>query len=195
MARLEKEAVIKEEYGLKNKKELWKMESKLRSYKKQAKQLAARTDPQSEKEKQQLFASLFRMGLIEGEAKLDNILDLDLRDVLNRRLQTQVLRKGLARTIDQARQMVVHEHVMVNGKKIDAPSYLVLRDEEDKISFAPDSSFLNVDHPERIVQPKESKSAAVTPKARAIPRVEKKTIRIKIPEKAEAVEKPIEVVA
>ncbi len=188
MVRLEKEEALVKAYGLKNKKELWKMEAKLRNYKKQAKLLAARNDEQSEKEKQQLFASLFRLGLIEKEAKLDNILDLDLKDVLNRRLQTLLMKRGCARTIKQARQMVVHEHVMVNGKKIDAPSYLVKKDEEDRISFSGDSSYLNPDHPERIIKPKEESSAAVTPKAMAVPKVEKKTIKINVPAKDAKVE-------
>ncbi|MCL2553038.1 MAG: 30S ribosomal protein S4 [Actinomycetia bacterium] len=42
---------------------------------------------------------------------------------LERRLDALVLRSGLARTIYQARQMVVHGHIEVNGRKVDKPSY------------------------------------------------------------------------
>ena len=198
MARLEKEEALVKTYGLKNKKELWKMDSKLKNYKKQAKLLAARSDEQSEKEKQQLFASLFRLGLIEKWAKLDNILDLDIKDILNRRLQTLILKRGYARTIKQARQMVVHEHVMVDGRKIDAPSYMVRKDEEDKLSFSGDSSYLNPDHPERTVKAKEEKSTAVTPRERTVSRVDRRHVRTRAPaRKAEAeaskpAEKPAE---
>lgn len=192
-SRLEKEEVIKKDYGLKTKKELWKIESKLRSFKKQAKMLAARTDQQAEKERTQLFNRLYVLGLINKDAKLDNILDLDLKDILGRRLQTFITKKGLARTISQARQMIVHEHVMVNGNKIDAPSYLVKRDEEDKISFSHDSPFLNAEHPERAVKPKvEKKVVEVRPHGRPVSRVQNRPMRVKAVPKAEepaAVEK------
>lgn len=42
---------------------------------------------------------------------------------LERRLDALVLRSGIARTIYQARQMVVHGHIEVNGAKVDKPSY------------------------------------------------------------------------
>lgn len=160
------------------------MESKLRSFKKQAKQLVARAGKQAELEKQQLFDRLYRLGLIERDAKPDNILDLALHDILKRRLQSFVVTKGLARTIQQARQMIVHEHIFVSGRKVDAPSYLVLREDEEKIIFAPDSSFLNIDHPERIVKPKEEHLKEVKVKEKAVPKVEKKPIRVTVEKKA-----------
>ncbi len=45
--------------------------------------------------------------------------------ILERRLDNLVYRLGLASSIRQARQMVVHGHILVNGKKVDRPSYLV----------------------------------------------------------------------
>jgi small subunit ribosomal protein S4 len=44
---------------------------------------------------------------------------------LERRLDALVLRSGIARTIYQARQMVVHGHIEVNGRKVDKPSFRV----------------------------------------------------------------------
>lgn len=44
---------------------------------------------------------------------------------LERRLDALVLRAGLARTIYQSRQMVVHGHIEVNGRKVDKPSFRV----------------------------------------------------------------------
>lgn len=44
---------------------------------------------------------------------------------LERRLDALVLRSGLARTVYQARQSVVHGHIEVNGAKVDRPSYRV----------------------------------------------------------------------
>src|SRR5690554_4664972 len=45
--------------------------------------------------------------------------------ILERRLDNLVYRLGLASSIRQARQMVVHGHILVNGRKVDIPSYIV----------------------------------------------------------------------
>lgn len=148
--RLEREAELVKEYGLQNKKELWKMESLLRSFKRQTKLLISRTNKQSETESNLLIQKLYKLGLIESSAKIENILDLDIKNILNRRLQTLVFKKGLSRTICQARQFVVHEHIFVADKKIDVPSYIVKRNEEEKVTFDPLSPFSSLDHPERV---------------------------------------------
>ncbi len=49
--------------------------------------------------------------------------------------------KGLAGTIYEARQKIVHGHIQVKDKKIDAPSYIVKKEEEDLISFTAKSPF------------------------------------------------------
>ena len=64
-----------------------------------------------------------RLGFLGQEAKLEDVLDLTTEDVLRRRLQTMVHQKGLANTAKESRIMVVHGHIALNGKKIDAPSY------------------------------------------------------------------------
>ena len=160
-ARLEREAVLVKEFGLKNKKEVWKMESLLRRFKRQAKNLIVRTDPQAKKEEVLLLQKLFRLGLLGDGAKLEDILDLDTKHVMNRRLQTMVKAMGLARTVKQARQMIVHEHVKVKGGRINAPSYLVKRGEEESVVFDAASGFASPDHPERVVQKKEEKPVEV----------------------------------
>ncbi|MEK6861935.1 MAG: 30S ribosomal protein S4 [Nanoarchaeota archaeon] len=148
--RLKREAILMKEYGLKNKKELWKMGSVLRSFKKQAKSLISRIDEQAKTEKNLLIQKLYKLGLLESGAKIEDVLDLDIRNILNRRLQFLALKKGLARSTKQARQFIVHEHIFVADKKIDSPSYLVKKNEEDKITFGPLSSFASLDHPERV---------------------------------------------
>ena len=144
--KLEKE--IRSKYGTGSKKEIWKMESVLKDFKGQAKNLLVRTDTQANKEREQMHARMVRLGLIKRTSGVDDILGLQLRDVMNRRLQTIVYRRKMARTIRHARSMIVHEHVLVGGKKITSPSYLVLADEESTISFAPDSAYLQSDHAE-----------------------------------------------
>lgn len=45
--------------------------------------------------------------------------------ILESRLDNVVFRMGLARTRKEARQIVDHKHVLVNGKQVNIPSYLV----------------------------------------------------------------------
>ena len=143
---LEKE--IKRKYGVANKKEIWKMESTLSSFKDQAKQLLTRTDAQAAVEREQMQKRMQTLGLIKQDAAMDDILGLQLRDIMNRRLQTIIFKRKMARSIKHARQLITHEHILVGGKKITSPSYLVLTAEEASISYSPDSAFMQSEHPE-----------------------------------------------
>jgi len=128
---LEEERKIMVEFGLRRKKELWRAKEELRKYRRMARDLNARRDKEKEKV---LIQKLYRLGLLpSSSATLDDVLSLTVKDLLDRRLQTIVYKKGLANTIKQARQFIVHGHVKVNGRRIVYPSYLVSRDEEDKI--------------------------------------------------------------
>ncbi len=147
--RIEKERVIREEYGLKNKKEIWKLDSKLRKFKTQAKNLISRTGEQAKKEEKQLLEKLFRLGLAEKEAKVDDVLDLNINDLMSRRLQSIVYKRKLASSVKQARQFIVHCHIFVKGKCVDVPSYLVKRDEENEIGFRTGSRLADIEHAER----------------------------------------------
>ncbi len=158
--RIEEERILSREYGLATKRELWKATSKLKSFAAQAKKLIALRTPQAEIEKKQLLDRVARYGLSSASAKLDDILALSVRDLLNRRLQTLVYKKGFARTPRQARQYIVHEHVLVGDKKVSAPSYLVPISEEPSISFVSNSSLANPEHPERAFKPKPKSEIA-----------------------------------
>ncbi|MEM0333165.1 MAG: 30S ribosomal protein S4 [Candidatus Aenigmatarchaeota archaeon] len=127
---LEEERKLMIEYGLRRKKELWRAKEILRKYRRLARKLNAIKDKDREKI---LLGKLYKMGLVDENANLDTVLSLTVKDILNRRLQTIVYRKGLANTIKQARQFIVHGHVKINGRKVVYPSYLVPREEEDKI--------------------------------------------------------------
>lgn len=132
---LEEERRILREYGLKNKKELWKMEFLLRGYRRQSRRLLALRTEQARKEEKQLLDRLRRLNLVGENATLDDVLALNVNDIMNRRLQTVVLKKGFANTIGQARQFVVHGHISIGGRRITAPSYLVKKGEEESIRF------------------------------------------------------------
>jgi small subunit ribosomal protein S4 len=75
----------------------------------------------------------FNYGLLEGQLRRlydkasrsrGNTAD-ELLSLLERRLDNVVFRAGFARSIPAARQLVVHGHVRVNGRKVDRPSFLV----------------------------------------------------------------------
>ena len=160
-ARIEKERDLVKSYGLKNKKEIWKFETKLRNFSRQAKNLIRnRGSKQAEIEKKQLLDRLYKIALIEREAKLEDVLGLTLESILDRRLQTMVYKRGLANSIKQARQFIVHGHIFVEGRKINAPAYVVTNNEEDKITFNMNSPLSKKDHAE-IVKITNKKEAVV----------------------------------
>lgn len=130
--RIEEERKIVNNFGLKNKKELWRAESNLRKFRRLARKFAASPNPQEEK---LIFDKLYRMGILTQEAVLDDILILTVSDFLERRLQTVLERKGISNTVKNARQMIVHGHVKIHDRKITYPSYLVSREEESKINI------------------------------------------------------------
>jgi len=88
---------------------------------------------------QTLINKLVRLGILGPEAGLEDVLLLTVEVILKRRLQTLVFEKGFAKTIYHARQLIVHGHIQVGGKRINAPSYIVKSKEEDIIGFAPNS--------------------------------------------------------
>ncbi len=133
--RLEEERGILSNYGLKNKRELWRGETLLRGFRRHARRLLALHTPQARIEEKQLVERLKSLNLLRENATLDDALALKIEDLLNRRLQTLVFNKGFSSTAKQARQFVVHGHVTIGGRKITAPGYLVPRAEENEIGF------------------------------------------------------------
>ncbi len=146
-ARLEKEIQLVIKYGLRNKRELWKFQNILRKYRRVARDLLAEINlPGKEGEyakakAQMVIRKLHRMGILPENATLDDILNLTVEDFLERRLQTIVYRQGLANTIKQARQLITHRHIAVDGRRVTSPGYIVTRDMESKISFYKNSPF------------------------------------------------------
>lgn len=166
----EHEVVV--EFGLKNKTEVWKAQSILRNYRKQSRELQARlrgNDAQASIEANNLISKCSRMGILPlSGGDLNDILTLKERDLLSRRLQTIVFEKGLASTIKQARQMINHGHIFLNGHRVTVPGYIVLRSEEPTVEYAPASAFTDDMHPMRVstdaIVSKTEAKAAVTEK-------------------------------
>lgn len=147
---IETEGVIKKEYGLKNKKEIFIASSFLKKYKDIAKKLIATKTVQAEKEKAQILTKLQLLGLLPTGADLDQILGLELKQLMERRLQSLVFRKGLAKTMNQARQFIIHRHIKIGEQEIARPSYIVSLEEENSISFKDNSTLFDENHPERV---------------------------------------------
>jgi len=143
---LERELTLLGQYGLRNKRELWRHKTTLSKFRGIARSLLGMSAEERKKLEKQLLSKLHRLGILPKTAGLDDVLDLRVEDILERRLQTIVFRKGLAKSPHQARQLVVHGHVAIKGKKISSPSYLVLKDEEEKMAYAPTSPISNSDH-------------------------------------------------
>jgi len=153
--RIEEENLLKTEYGLKNKTEIYKMRSFLKSAQKQVLTLTPKiTLPQAKKELDLLVERFKKLGLLKEENVAGDILNLSLKEILDRRLQTIILKKGLARSTNQARQFIIHRHVSIGDKKITVPSYLVNLEEENIINFSENSALKDPAHPERSVQKK-----------------------------------------
>jgi len=120
---------IMDEYGLRTKKELWKAETTVRELRKRARLLLAGRSDNYEVRKNELLGKLIALGIFTKDHKIEDVLKLTLTDFLDRRLQTIVLRKGLALTPLQSRQLIVHGHIAVNGRKRNIPGSIVRADE------------------------------------------------------------------
>ncbi|MEM1514241.1 MAG: 30S ribosomal protein S4 [Candidatus Thermoplasmatota archaeon] len=148
--RIEREKEIVQKYGLMKKREIWRAETILRKAREQARKLRAKAgEKQAEKEKEALLKRLYNLGILPENATLEDVLALNVEHILGRRLQTLVYLHGLARTPKQARQLIVHGHIAIDGRKVTIPSYLVRRSEEEKISYSPKSPLNNELHPAR----------------------------------------------
>ena len=144
---LEAELKILGQYGLRNKREIWRHKTLLSKYRGIGRSLLGMTVDERSKQEKQLLDRLNRLGILPEDSALDDVLDLTLEDILERRLQTVVFQKGLSQSMQQARQLITHGHISIEGRKVSSPSYLVLKDEEEKIEYSPKSPLTNADHP------------------------------------------------
>ena len=167
--RIKAEVEVVRAFGLKNKTEVWKAETILRNLRKQSRDLQARLrsgDKQAQVEADALLNKCGRLGYLPVGSNLNDILSLKDEDVLSRRLQTIVFEKGLASTIKQARQMITHGHIFMNGHRVTVPGYLVTRAEESSIEYNPSSPYTDEMHPMRMSA--EQAAAGMAARAKAV---------------------------
>ncbi len=148
--RLEEELRLVGEYGLRNKREIWRHRTFLSVIRRQGREIQAAAPELQQEARQKLVARAQRLGILtENQQSIDDVLNLNLRDICNRRLQTFVYKKGLANTVQQARQLIVHRHIAIDGQVVNSPSHLVLKKEEDLIAYTSYSSLSDPNHPIR----------------------------------------------
>ncbi|RLE94970.1 MAG: 30S ribosomal protein S4 [Thermoprotei archaeon] len=129
-------------YGLRNKRELWIAKTILRKIRANARRLLALPEEERKVREKELINRLYKMGLLPSpEATLDDVLNLTVENILDRRLQTIVYNKGLAKTIYQARQLIVHGHIVIGDRRVRSPGHLVSIEEENLVDLHPNSPF------------------------------------------------------
>ena len=146
---MQEELKLLGQYGLRNKHELWRHETMLSNFRGIARSLIGQSPEERQKRENELLGRLKKIGLLPETAVLDDVLDLALEDLLERRLQTIVLRKGLAKTMQQSRQLITHGHVAVGRQRIKTPGYIVTKPEEPRIAYSQNTPLTNPSHPLR----------------------------------------------
>ena len=131
--RIEEEHGLSKQYGIRRMRELWKARAILRNWQRLAKEIATFTGEKREAAQNTLLKKIQKYEILPEDADLDDVLSLTLKNILDRRLESVVHKKGMTLTPKQARQFIVHGKIVVNGKKLNSPSYLVQAG--DVISF------------------------------------------------------------
>lgn len=157
--RLTEEKGLKKEFGLKNMRELWTASEELKKYRREARRLLSHTEEERKVDSEKILSKLTKLNVLKQGATLDDVLSLTPRDILERRLQTIVFRKGLAATIIQSRQLITHGFVMLDGSSVSSPSYQVGAEEENAIAYAKQ---INIE-----IKPKKEEAKPAKPEAPA----------------------------
>jgi small subunit ribosomal protein S4 len=146
---LDEELKLLGTFGLRNKHELWRHETQLSKFRGIARSLIGRPPEERMRMENELLTRLKKLGVLSETAVLDDVLDLSIEDILERRLQTMVFRKNLTKTIHQARQLVTHGHITLDNRRVTVPGYIVTREQEKTLTYALQSQFANPAHPTR----------------------------------------------
>ncbi|MBS3088047.1 30S ribosomal protein S4 [Candidatus Pacearchaeota archaeon] len=128
-ARMDEENILVKKYGLKNKREIWKAKSAVSGMRRRAKSLIGKSD----EDQRAFFDKLNKKGM--NVVNISDVLALTEENIFARRLQTFVFKKKLATTVNGARQLIVHKNVLVDGKVVNIPSFVVTLDLENKLSL------------------------------------------------------------
>lgn len=147
--RLEEELKIIGAYGLRNKRELWRIRTKLSTLRRRARAMLSMDPVDRADAESMMISKLHGQGLVPEKGNLEDILELAIQDLMERRLQTVIFRRGMAKSLFQARQLIVHGHVAVDGQKMKAPGHTLTIHEEEKLDYAESSPYNAKEHPMR----------------------------------------------
>lgn len=126
-------------YGLKNKKEIYRLNHQISKLRSSARELLKleESHPRRLFEGNALIRRLVRTGILdEDKMKLDYVLALKVEDFLERRLQTQVFKLGLAKSIHHARVLITQRHIRVGKQVVNVPSFLVRLESQKHVDFS-----------------------------------------------------------
>ena len=161
--RFEQELELIGGYGLRNKRELWKHKTELSRYRRTARNLLALPASERKLMESELVNKLARLGILRGELVLDGVLDLTLENMLERRLQTIVFRKGFACSMYHARQLVTHGHISLDEARVNTPSRIITSEEEERLEYSRKSPLQDESHPARIAASDIAKRVVAEP--------------------------------
>jgi small subunit ribosomal protein S4 len=136
-------------YGLRNKRELWKIHTELSTIRGRARDLLGLEPEDRARRERALINKLALRGLVMDNGHLEDVLTLSVEDLLERRLQTYIFRRGMAGSLFQARQLITHGHIAIDGRKVTSPSYQIKITDEDSLDYARSSPYNNPSHPLR----------------------------------------------
>merc|ERR1712225_80034 len=142
--RLDAEMKLLGEYGLKNKREIWRVNLQVAKMRKAARELLTleEHDPKRIFEGAALLRRLHNYGILpESQKQLDYVLSLTVNNILERRLQTLVFKLGFAKSVHQARVFIRQRHIRVGKQLVDIPSFLVRVENQNLIDFSHTSPF------------------------------------------------------
>ncbi|XP_024371220.1 small ribosomal subunit protein uS4z [Physcomitrium patens] len=137
--RLDAELKLVGEYGLRNKRELWRVQYALSRIRNNARMLLTLDEKNTRRifEGEALLRRMNRYGLLdENQSKLDYVLALTVENFLERRLQTLVFKSGMAKSIHHARVLIKQRHIRVGKQIVDVPSFMVRVDSQKHVDFA-----------------------------------------------------------
>ena len=133
-------------YGLRNKRELWKAHTELSHMRGRARDLLSLGATERDKREKALIYKLYKRGLVMENGLLEDVLTLSVENLLERRIQTYIFRRGLVSSLFQSRQLITHGHIAINGRKVTSPSYQVKIDDEETLDYALSSPYHNPEH-------------------------------------------------
>ncbi len=133
--RIKHDKSLKIEYGLKNMAELWRATAELKKYRREARRLLALTEEERVVDSEKILTKLAKLGILKKGSDINDILSLEVRNILERRIQTIVTRKGLARTMKQSRQLITHGFISLNGRRVNKPGIMIDQTDEKGIKY------------------------------------------------------------